>query len=90
MRKISRRGITVDICPSCSGIWLDAGELERYIKLRRQDQAFKEHFHPASQIQAYSDSNFSLLGDFLDGADVLLELLDAILGLLDILGIIDY
>ncbi len=26
-----RDGVTIDICPSCRGVWLDRGELERLI-----------------------------------------------------------
>lgn len=26
-----REGITIDVCPSCRGIWLDRGELERFM-----------------------------------------------------------
>ena len=29
MRKAEKAGVLIDRCPSCSGIWLDAGELER-------------------------------------------------------------
>lgn len=28
----SERGVTIDICPSCKGIWLDSGELEAILK----------------------------------------------------------
>lgn len=26
-----RNGITVDVCPSCRGVWLDRGELEKML-----------------------------------------------------------
>jgi uncharacterized protein len=26
-----REGILVDVCPSCRGVWLDRGELEKFI-----------------------------------------------------------
>ena len=29
--------ITVDICPSCEGMWLDKGELERIERIRQRD-----------------------------------------------------
>jgi Zn-finger nucleic acid-binding protein len=29
MVEIDDAGIAVDVCPSCGGLWLDAGELER-------------------------------------------------------------
>lgn len=31
MREIERFGVLVDICPSCKGVWLDRGELEKII-----------------------------------------------------------
>ncbi len=35
MREIERSGVMVDICPSCKGIWLDRGELEKLIEISR-------------------------------------------------------
>ncbi len=31
MREIERFGVLVDICPSCKGVWLDRGELEKIL-----------------------------------------------------------
>ncbi|MCI4663484.1 MAG: zf-TFIIB domain-containing protein [Neomegalonema sp.] len=31
MSEVSRRGVFVDICPSCRGVWLDGGELEKLL-----------------------------------------------------------
>lgn len=28
MTEVQRRGVFVDVCPSCRGVWLDGGELE--------------------------------------------------------------
>ena len=33
LREIERSGIEVDICPSCKGIWLDRGEIEKLIEV---------------------------------------------------------
>lgn len=33
--EIDYRGIIVDKCSECSGIWLDAGELDAVIKLEK-------------------------------------------------------
>lgn len=30
-----REGITVDVCPACRGVWLDRGELERFLARAR-------------------------------------------------------
>lgn len=32
-----REGVTVDACPSCRGIWLDRGELERLVARARAE-----------------------------------------------------
>lgn len=29
MREVEKNGVLVDICPSCKGVWLDRGELEK-------------------------------------------------------------
>ncbi len=34
-----RQGIEVDYCPTCRGIWLDRGELDRLIERTEQAQA---------------------------------------------------
>jgi Zn-finger nucleic acid-binding protein len=31
LREIERSGVMVDICPSCKGVWLDRGEIEKLI-----------------------------------------------------------
>lgn len=32
-----REGLTIDVCPSCRGIWLDRGELEKLIARATRD-----------------------------------------------------
>ncbi|MEX1254946.1 MAG: zf-TFIIB domain-containing protein [Dehalococcoidia bacterium] len=31
MKEIDRRGVEVDICPECKGVWLDRGELDKLL-----------------------------------------------------------
>ena len=33
LRAIDRNGIVIDACPSCRGVWLDRGELDKLIAL---------------------------------------------------------
>ena len=33
MREVDRHGVNVDVCPSCNGIWLDKGELEKLLEI---------------------------------------------------------
>lgn len=31
MSEVSRRGVYIDVCPACRGVWLDGGELEKLL-----------------------------------------------------------
>lgn len=42
MREVPRRGIMIDVCPECRGVWLDAGELEKLVA--SSDRWEAEHF----------------------------------------------
>jgi uncharacterized protein len=35
LREIEKYGVMVDICPSCKGVWLDRGELEKVLSLEQ-------------------------------------------------------
>jgi len=40
MREVEKNGILIDVCPSCKGVWLDRGELDKLmqdVKEVRQD-----------------------------------------------------
>ncbi|MFC5529037.1 zf-TFIIB domain-containing protein [Cohnella yongneupensis] len=32
MREVEKNGILIDICPSCKGVWLDRGELDKLMQ----------------------------------------------------------
>ena len=34
----TKQGVTIDVCPTCSGIWLDGGELEAIME--REDEGW--------------------------------------------------
>lgn len=36
MQSISRSGVEIDMCPSCRGVWLDRGELEKLLSAGRE------------------------------------------------------
>ncbi len=38
LRTLSHRGVEVDICPTCSGLWLDKGEWEKLVEARRKNK----------------------------------------------------
>lgn len=37
LRRIERSGVHVDACPSCRGVWLDRGELDKIVEHERSD-----------------------------------------------------
>jgi uncharacterized protein len=39
LREIEKYGVMIDICPSCKGVWLDRGELEKIIQLEQGGEA---------------------------------------------------
>jgi Zn-finger nucleic acid-binding protein len=36
MKEVDRRGVEVDICPECKGVWLDRGELDKLLEAAPQ------------------------------------------------------
>ena len=38
MQNVARSGVEIDICPSCRGVWLDRGELEKLLSGQREEQ----------------------------------------------------
>ncbi|WP_395672207.1 zf-TFIIB domain-containing protein [Phenylobacterium sp.] len=39
MQNVNRNGVEIDICPTCRGVWLDRGELEKILGESRQEAA---------------------------------------------------
>lgn len=38
MQVVNRNGVELDICPTCRGVWLDRGELEKILQGGREAQ----------------------------------------------------
>lgn len=34
-----RKGVEIDYCPECRGVWLDRGELDKILEKTREDEA---------------------------------------------------
>jgi Zn-finger nucleic acid-binding protein len=34
METVTRKGVRVDLCPECGGLWFDGGELEEFVRKR--------------------------------------------------------
>ncbi len=45
---VDLRGIPVDVCPACGGVWLDGGELARIGNLLRSNSGLAEAHHGAA------------------------------------------
>lgn len=68
-----KNGIEIDYCPSCRGIWLDRGELDKIIERSATPNPIKENYRSDYNPQ-YDDRNKhkpykkkdSFLGDLFD------------------------
>ncbi len=47
-----RSGIEIDYCPTCRGVWLDRGELDKIIERNAVSQAPQQQAPPPQQQQA--------------------------------------
>lgn len=77
LRRIERSGVHVDACPSCRGIWLDRGELDKIVE---QEGAAQDDFEreiggdrdrersrdPGDYGKPKKKKKRSMLEDFLD------------------------
>ena len=57
----TRQGIEIDYCPTCRGVWLDRGELDKLIDLGAKptrDPATALGRAPASRPPDFDDSDF--------------------------------
>ena len=56
-----RSGIEIDYCPTCRGVWLDRGELDKIID-RSLDQSPAPAAPPARQPMPHQDSGYQRPG----------------------------
>lgn len=54
MQKISREGVDIDICPTCKGVWLDRGELDKLLTQERSDSEKQIQAHQRFQTEVES------------------------------------
>lgn len=50
-----RAGIEIDYCPSCRGVWLDRGELDKIIERSAEQQAPAPAQRPTPQPSGWQD-----------------------------------
>lgn len=74
---VERSGVLIDACPSCRGIWLDRGELDKLIALEQSSDDFYAEIggrsredgddqRESSGHTSRKKRRGSFLGDFLD------------------------
>jgi Zn-finger nucleic acid-binding protein len=54
MQKITREGVDIDICPSCKGVWLDRGELDKLLVAEREESEKSVQAHRRFQEEVKS------------------------------------
>ena len=53
-----KKGVEIDYCPECRGIWLDRGELDKLIE--KEESYNKEHFSEHSRKEHhYREDNYN-------------------------------
>jgi Zn-finger nucleic acid-binding protein len=38
MEKLMKRGVVIDVCKKCGGMWVDAGEMEKLAKIKHEEE----------------------------------------------------
>ncbi|HEX8387979.1 MAG TPA: zf-TFIIB domain-containing protein [Sphingomonas sp.] len=54
MQTVDRAGVQFDMCPSCRGVWLDRGELEKLMASAAQNAAAPQAPYPPQPGPAYA------------------------------------
>ncbi|GAB6927393.1 hypothetical protein JCM10914A_13760 [Paenibacillus sp. JCM 10914] len=67
MREVEKDGVLIDVCPSCKGVWLDRGELEKLMtEVREARPAFNEWYdrHEDDRRSDRSDRSYDRDSDY--------------------------
>jgi Zn-finger nucleic acid-binding protein len=54
-----RQGIEIDYCPSCRGVWLDRGELDKLIEKAAASMVPQQPAQPQQPVQRHRDDSRS-------------------------------
>lgn len=62
MSAVNRQGVEFDMCPTCRGVWLDRGELERLVAAVPAPAAHPDNFglaraEPRERRRGYDDDD---------------------------------
>lgn len=60
MQEITKTGVLIDLCPSCKGVWLDRGELEKVLSRAREvEREWEEEYRrPEPRRREYDDDDY--------------------------------
>ena len=64
-----RQGVEIDYCPSCRGVWLDRGELDKILERSATEQNNKpsqNQYHHDNDHQKYQKKKNNWLGELFD------------------------
>ncbi len=52
-----KKGIEIDYCPDCRGVWLDRGEMEKIIERSAEHYSNRENYEADSRKYEYGKHN---------------------------------
>jgi Zn-finger nucleic acid-binding protein len=60
MQERTKTGVLIDVCPTCKGVWLDRGELDKIlIRAREVEREWaEEHQRLEPQRKSYDDEDY--------------------------------
>ena len=60
MQEITKTGVVIDLCPTCKGVWLDRGELEKVLSRAREvEREWEETARPPERPRRdYDDDDY--------------------------------
>lgn len=53
-----KKGVEIDYCPDCRGIWLDRGELEKILERSADHYSDRNNYESDVKKYHYSDSSY--------------------------------
>ncbi|RUS47460.1 zf-TFIIB domain-containing protein [Cohnella sp. AR92] len=69
MREVEKNGVLIDICPSCKGVWLDRGELDKLMsEVREVREEYNDWYYqdkpprPVGQERRYDSNGYNNQG----------------------------
>lgn len=50
-----KKGVEIDYCPECRGVWLDRGELEKIVERSAEHYSHRENYESDSKRYGYNE-----------------------------------